>query len=104
MIVYLYKKECCDELAVQKGDTLNLSYNNDILISSTVNESIIVDWYTPVLFAEDNGIVSSPHLMGMFCNSKDLPTELKNAVYYKDLTPEQFKNFLLTTPVGVINT
>ena len=85
------------------GDNFNFTvtdcFGSQVIITEEITVYKIIDFIASYRFALEDGTCEGFHLCGIFAESKKLPSELKNAIMFKDLTRKQKRNFRKT--VGV---
>ena len=67
---------------------------SEVLIQETITVTKNIDYIASFRFALEDGTCPGFHLMGIFANSEELPTEIKNAVLFEDLTVRQRIKFV----------
>lgn len=86
------------------GDRFILTITDDFGAECTINEEVtvnrLIDYVASFRFALEDGTCPGFHLTGIFANSKELPEEIKNAVMFEDLSPDQRVRF--KESVGVV--
>ena len=99
MIILLTVQECY--YAICAGDTFNLVVKNSIVISETFSKKRVITYAATFVYAQEDGTIISPNSCGIFGNKDDLPEEIKNAVYWKDLPVSKRHNFINTAGTRV---
>ena len=96
MIVITSLKQ--DPFYVMFGDTFHLSVVDQAGRKEIIVEEITVtktiDYVASFRFAQEDGTVLGFHLSGFFGDSRNLPDEIKRAVFFDELSSDQKRRFV----------
>lgn len=84
--------------ALYPGDQFCLSVSDDlgskVVIKETITKETMIDFVAAFRFANEDGTCEGFHLTGIFAQRRKLPKEIREAVQFDDLTPEQRQNMI----------